>query len=193
MSTRTLFYTLVGLLAGQRLLELRLSGRNEKRLVEQGGREHAADHFTFMKVLHTGWFVAMIAEVGWLRRPFRPALAAVAALTAALGQCLRYAAIHTLGHRWTVRIVTVPGRPPVRHGIYRYLRHPNYLGVVLEIAAVPLLHTAYLTSIIFSLGNALLLRTRIRAEEEALNADADSHRWLADRPRLVPRPPAGSR
>ena len=181
------------MLAGQRLLELRLSKQNEKRMMQQGGREHAAGHFRFMKVLHTGWFVAMVAEAGWLRRPFRPALAAVAGLVAVLGQFLRYAAIRTLGRRWTVRIVTVPGQPPVRHGIYRYLRHPNYLGVVLEIAAVPLLHTAYLTSLVFSLANALLLRTRIRAEEEALAADADYHRWLADRPRLVPRPSAGRR
>lgn len=193
VNTRTLFYLLVALLAGQRLLELRLSRRNQERLVQQGGREHAAAHFRVMKLLHTGWFVAMVAEVGWLRRPFRPPLAAVAALAAVLGQFLRYAAIRTLGRRWTVRIVTVPGRRPVRHGIYRYLRHPNYLGVVLEIAAVPLLHTAYLTSLIFSLGNALLLRTRIREEEEALAVDADYSRWLADRPRLVPRPPAGSR
>lgn len=193
ISTRGLFYLLVALLAGQRLLELRLSKRNEQRLKRQGGREHGAGHFPIMQLLHTGWFVAMVAEVGWLRRPFRPALAAVAALTAVLGQFLRYAAIRTLGRRWTVRIVTVPGRPPVRHGIYRYLRHPNYLGVVLEIAAVPLLHTAYLTSLIFSLGNALLLRTRIRAEEEALAADADFHRWLGDRPRLLPRPQAGGR
>ena len=140
-----------------------------------------------MKALHAGWFVAMIAEVGWLRRPFRPALAAGAALVTVLGQSLRYAAIRTLGRRWTVRIVTVPGLPPVRHGIYRYLRHPNYLGVMLEIAAVPLLHTAYLTSLIFSVVNAFLLRTRICAEEEALSADAHYLRWLGDRPRFLPR------
>jgi len=193
IGTRALFYLLVALLAGQRLLELRHSKRNERRLVQQGGREHGAAHFGIMRLLHTCWFVAMVVEVGWLRRPFRPALAAVAALAAVLGQLLRYAAIRTLGNRWTVRIVTVPGRPPVHHGIYRYLRHPNYLGVVLEIAAVPLLHTAYLTSLIFSLGNALLLRVRIRAEEEALAADADFYRWLGDRPLLVPRPPAGGR
>lgn len=142
-----------------------------------------------MKALHVGWFVSMVAEVGWLRRPFRPALAAAAGLVALLGQALRYAAIRTLGRRWTVRIVTVPGRPPVRRGIYRHLRHPNYLGVALEIAAVPLLHTAYLTSLAFSIANALLLRTRIRAEEAALEAGAGYRRWFAHRPRFVPRPP----
>ena len=193
LGSRKLFYVLVALLAGQRLVELRLSKRNEKRLVEQGGREHAAGHFRFMRALHTGWFVAMVAEVGWLRRPFRPVLAAGAALATVVGQLLRYAAIGTLGRRWTVRIITVPGLPPVRRGIYRYLRHPNYLGVMLEIAAVPLLHTAYLTSLIFSVINAVLLRTRICAEEEALAADAHYLRWLGDRPRFLPRRPAGRR
>lgn len=187
MRTRTLFFALLALLAGQRLLELRLSKRNEKRLLQQGGREHAAEHFGVMKALHTSWFVAMIVEVAWLRRPFRPALAAVAGLAALLGQTLRYAAIRTLGRRWTVRIVTVPDQAPVRRGIYRYLRHPNYLGVALEIAAVPLLHTAYLTSLAFSVANALLLRTRIRAEEAALEAGAGYRRWFADRPRFVPQ------
>lgn len=193
MRTRTLFYALLALLAGQRLLELRLSKQNEERLLQQGGREHAAEHFGVMKLLHTGWFVAMIAEVAWLRRPFRPALAAIAGLAALLGQALRYAAIRTLGRRWTVRVVTMPDRPPVRRGIYRYLRHPNYLGVVLEIAAVPLLHTAYLTSLAFSIANALLLLVRIRAEEAALEADPGYRRWFADRPRFVPKRPADRR
>jgi methyltransferase len=91
-----------------------------------------------------------------------------------IGQSLRYAAIRTLGRRWTVRIVTLPDAPLVRSGIYRYLRHPNYLGVALEIAAVPLLHTAYLTAILFTLANACLLAVRIRAEERALGINTAS-------------------
>jgi methyltransferase len=162
------FFLLLLLLAGQRLLELRLSRRNEAKMLAAGGREHAPGHFWLMKLLHPSWFVAMVAEVIWFRRPFNKFLTAVAALLLLLGQTLRYAAIHTLGRRWSVRIMTLPGTPPIRHGIYRYLRHPNYLGVVLEIAAVPLLHSAYLTALIFSLANALVLAIRIRAEEAAL-------------------------
>ncbi|HTP01572.1 MAG TPA: isoprenylcysteine carboxylmethyltransferase family protein [Anaerolineales bacterium] len=74
----------------------------------------------------------------------------------------------SLRWHWTVRVMTIPGLPPVRGGIYRYLRHPNYLGVALEILAVPLLHSAYVTAIIFSLANMLLLTARIRAEDRAL-------------------------
>lgn len=169
--SRALFAAFVALLAGQRLWEVRLSRQHEARILTQGGREHAPGHFRVMQLLHTSWFVAMLVEVfGW-RRPFKPILAAAALPVFLLGQALRYAAIRTLGERWTVRVMTLPGQPPVTQGIYRYLRHPNYLGVALEIAAVPLLHTAYITSFIFSLANALLLAVRIRAEEAALEVD----------------------
>jgi methyltransferase len=91
-----------------------------------------------------------------------------------IGQSLRYAAILSLQWRWTVKIMTLPGLPLVRRGIYRYLRHPNYLGVVLEILAVPLLHTAYLTAILFSLANGLLLSVRIKTEDQALQEAVSS-------------------
>jgi methyltransferase len=116
----------------------------------------------------------MIVEVVGLARPFVPVLAAGALLILVIGQSLRYAAIRTLGWRWTVRIMTLPDAPLIRSGIYRYLRHPNYLGVALEIAAVPLLHTAYLTAVLFTLANACLLAVRIRAEERALRVDTPS-------------------
>jgi methyltransferase len=186
--SKTLFVTFLALLAGQRLWEVRLSQRHEALIRARGGREHAAGQFRVMQALHTGWFVAMLAEVLGRNRPFRPWLAAVAAPIFLLGQALRYAAIRTLGERWTVRVVTLPGEPPITHGIYRHLRHPNYLGVVLEIAAVPLLHTAYLTSFIFSLANALLLAARIRAEEQALAEDNEYGHRFARLPRFIPLP-----
>lgn len=169
--TRLLFAGLVALLAVQRLAELRASRRNEEWILAQGGREHAPDQLAVMKVMHTAWFAAMLAEVFVLRRPFLPRLAVSAALVALIGQGLRYAAIRALGRRWTVRILTLPDAPLVDEGIYRYLRHPNYLGVALEILAIPLLHTAYLTSFCFTLANAAVLFVRIRSEEAALAGD----------------------
>lgn len=166
--TRLLFAGLVALLAVQRLIELRISRRNEAWILAHGGREHAPGHFFAMKAMHTAWFVAMLAEVFLLKRPFLPRLFVPASLVALIGQGLRYAAIRTLGRRWTVRIFTLPDAPLVNRGIYRYLRHPNYLGVALEILAVPLLHTAYLTSLFFTLANAAVLFVRIRSEEDAL-------------------------
>lgn len=184
--TVSAFLTIVIALAAQRLFELRLSQRNEARLRAQGAHEVDAEHFGWMKALHTAWFLAMIIEVWCFRRVFKPLLAASALVLFLIGQSLRYAAIHTLGPRWTVNIMTLPGAPPVNDGIYRYLRHPNYLGVILEIGAVPLLHGAYLTSVVFSLANALLLMVRIRAEERALDAQGEYKVVFDGRPRFIP-------
>ncbi len=186
MEARVLFVVVVLALALQRLLEVRLSRRNEAYLLAHGGREYGADHFGWMKALHTAWFVAMLAEVFLLDRPFIPWLAAVAFVFFIIGQALRYAAILTLGPRWTVRVMTLPDEPPITRGIYRHVRHPNYLGVILEIVAVPLLHTAYLTALMFTLANAALLAVRIRTEEHALDLDNHYRHDFAGRPRFIP-------
>ena len=106
-----------------------------------------------------------------------------------MAQALRYWAIASLGEYWNTRIIVVPGLPPVTRGPYRFLRHPNYVAVVLELAAVPLIHGAWVTALVFSLGNALLLWVRIRAEETALgSAYAQT---FADKPRFIPEVPRG--
>lgn len=167
VGSRWLFLGVVALLGIQRLFELRLSGRNERIMRQRGGREHAHETYGSIVALHTLWFASMLLEVFLSRRKFRPRLAASALSVFATGQALRLTAIHTLGWRWSTRVMTVPGAALVRHGIYRHLRHPNYLGVALEIFAVPLLHSAYLTSLSFGVANLLLLRQRIRREEQA--------------------------
>jgi methyltransferase len=188
MTTGRRAYLIVVLaLAAQRLLELRLSRRNEALIRAAGGREHAPHQVTWMKVIHTSWFAAMLVEVFAGRRPFHPWLAGPAALLFLAGQALRYAAIRTLGWRWTIRVMTVPGAPPVTSGLYRAIRHPNYVGVALEVAAVPLLHSAYLTAAVYTLANALLLAARIRAEERALDQANDYYRSFAGRPRFLPQ------
>ena len=170
MVTRLLFLGFAASLGLQRLFELRLSKRNEQRILQRGGREHTPETYHWIVTLHAAWFAAMLLEVFAGRRKFHPRLAALAFSLFAAGQALRLAAIRTLGWRWSTRVMTVPGPEgaPVQHGIYRYLRHPNYLGVELEILAAPLLHSAYLTSAVFGIANALLLRDRIRREEQAL-------------------------
>ena len=170
MVTRLLFLGFAASLGLQRLFELRLSKHNEQRILQRGGREHTPETYHRIVTLHAAWFAAMLLEVFAGRRKFHPRLAALAFSLFAAGQALRLAAIRTLGWRWSTRVMTVPGPEgaPVQHGIYRYLRHPNYLGVELEILAAPLLHSAYLTSVVFGIANALLLRDRIRREEQAL-------------------------
>ena len=187
MTTRWIFLLLVFLLGIQRLAELRLSSRNERRILALGGHEYAAGQFRVMRFLHIAWFLAMIAEVFGLQRPFHPGLAIIAALAFVVGQVLRYAAIHTLGERWTVRVMILPGAKAISGGIYRFIRHPNYLGVILEIGAVPLLHSAYLTAITFSIANALLLIWRIRTEEAALKEHNNYEQVFSGRPRFLPK------
>lgn len=186
MVTEVLFAFFLIFLALQRLAELRLSKRNEAFIRAQGGREYGQGHFRFMQVLHISWFIAALGEVFLLQRPFLPWLAAFAFLLVLVGQTLRYAAIRILGPRWSVRIMVQPDAPPVSQGIYRYLRHPNYLGVIFEILAVPLLHTAYLTAFIFSIANAVLLIKRINMEEAALGQLGHYEKVFAGIPRFLP-------
>jgi methyltransferase len=180
------YLVLLAALAAQRLLEKRLSRSNEARIRQAGGREHVPGQLWWMTGLHLSWFVAIVVELIHGQRPFLPWLAAPACLLFLAGQALRYAAIRSLGWRWTVRVMTVPGAPAVQSGPYRFIRHPNYLGVALEVAAVPLIHSAYLTAAFFSLANALLLAWRIRAEERALADDNAYQRDFGLRPRFLP-------
>jgi methyltransferase len=188
MLTRVLFTLLWSCLVVQRLWEVRVSRRHERALRSAGAIEHAPEQMPWMVALHASWLAATIAEVWLLERPFNLALFVVAFALFALGQSLRIAAMRNLGQRWTVRVITpTHGEPPVSTGLYRYVRHPNYLGVALEIAAFPLLHGAYLSALVFSALNALLLRARIRAEERALCATSSYGELCARAPRFVPR------
>lgn len=171
MVTKLALSLFLGLLAVQRLWELRKSEQHRRQMLMRGGREHGASHFPYMAMLHTLWLLAIPLEVWFFDRPAYTAVAVIAGAFFLVGQVFRLLAMHELGERWCARIMTLPGRPPVTRGIFRYVRHPNYTGVVLEIAAAPMLHMAYMTAIVFSLLNAWLLWVRIRAEERALDQD----------------------
>lgn len=168
MDTRLLYTLLVAAVALGRLVELRIAERHRRSLLARGGVEAGAGHYPWMVALHTAFLISCPLEVWLLDRPFLPVLAA-AMLVLLLGAvALRWWVIAILGERWTTRILVLPGAPLVTGGPYRLLRHPNYLAVVAEIAALPLVHTAWMTALAFTLLNAWLLRVRIQAEEEAL-------------------------
>ena len=194
MISKWIFTAIVAAFAVQRLAELVVSRRHERTILARGGREHGAGHFRAMQLLHGSWLIAMTAEVWLLDRPFFWPLAIAGGIAALAGQSLRYAAILTLGQRWTVRVLTLPGEPPIERGIYRYVRHPNYVGIILEMAGLPLIHTAWLTAIVYSLLNGWMLRTRIKVEEQALAEDNQYDQSFASRPRFLPigsrEPPA---
>jgi methyltransferase len=161
ITTQLLFGLVVCAVALQRLFELQRSAKNEAHLVKIGGYESSPRHFRFMQAVHAAWFASMLLEVHVFVRPFVPWISALALAGVVAGQALRYAAMRALGPRWTVKIFVVPGMKPVTDGIYCHVRHPNYVGVVLELFFVPLLHSAYLTAIVFSLLNAWVLYLRI--------------------------------
>lgn len=164
----TAYIVLVIAVAVQRLAEVRISRRHVKSLMAQGAVEHAAHQMPVMVALHATWLVACLVEPLVWDRPIVPAVAVAAVVLLVAGQALRWWARTTLGPRWTVPIITLPGVPRVTSGPFRYLNHPNYLGVVIEIAALPLVHAAYVTALVFTVANALLLTWRIAAEERAL-------------------------
>ena len=164
------YLVLIALVACERLLELVVSRRNLAWSLARGGSEHGRGHYPFMVVLHTALLVGAVVEVAVAERPFLPWLGwAMLALVVAT-QALRWWCIRTLGPRWNTRIVVVPGLPLVSRGPYRLLSHPNYVAVVVEGIALPLVHTAWVTALVFSVLNLLLLRVRIRAEEAAMAA-----------------------
>lgn len=167
----TLYLAVVGLTAVERLAELVVSTRHARWSFARGGVESGRGHFPAMVALHTGLLVACVVEVLVADRPFLPWLGWPALVLVVASQALRWWCIGTLGERWNTRVIVVPGLPLVDRGPYRWLRHPNYVAVVVEGLALPLVHTAWVTAVAFTVLNAvLLLRFRIPAEERALQA-----------------------
>jgi methyltransferase len=157
----------VALVAIQRLLELRLSRRNERSIRARGALERGRGHYPLMVGLHVLWLLSTLVE-GILRGPGLPAYWPIPLALFLLVQPLRYWAILSLGDYWNTRVLVVPGAKLVRRGPYRYFRHPNYVVVFVEIATFPLIFGAWVTALVFSILNTALLYVRIREENRAL-------------------------
>jgi methyltransferase len=164
-------YTLLVVLVGcERLAELVVARRNQAWSVARGAVEAGARHYPAMVVLHTGLLAGALLEAWLAPRPFVPALGWPMFALVLASQGLRWWCIRTLGRQWNTRVLVVPGLPRVDRGPYRLLPHPNYIAVVVEGAALPLVHTAWITAICFTVLNAWLLTVRIRIESTALRA-----------------------
>ncbi|MEV0460760.1 isoprenylcysteine carboxyl methyltransferase family protein [Catellatospora methionotrophica] len=164
-----LAYTLlIVAVAAERLVELVVSKRHAAWALASGGREFGRGHYPYMVALHTALLVGCLAEVWLLDRPFLPVLGWTMLALVAASQALRWWCVTTLGRRWNTLVIVVPGLPLVDRGPYRWLKHPNYLAVVVEGFALPLVHSAWLTAITFTLLNFVLLAVRIRVEDAAL-------------------------
>lgn len=167
MSAGTLLVAAVGLVGLQRLLELLLSRRNERLLRGRGAVERGREHYPLIVALHALWLFSTLVE-GILRGPGLPAFWPIPLALFLLVQPLRYWAIFSLGEHWNTRILVVPGAELVKRGPYRYLRHPNYVVVAVEILTLPLTFGAWITALVFSILNATLLFVRVKEENRAL-------------------------
>ncbi|MFD3972203.1 isoprenylcysteine carboxyl methyltransferase family protein [Streptomyces cyaneofuscatus] len=164
-----IWYTALVLgVAVERLAELVVARRNTCWSLARGSTEAGGGHYPAMVVLHTALLAGCLAEVHHAPRPFLPALGWTMAAVVVAAQALRWWCITTLGPRWNTRVIVIPGLPLVTGGPYRWLRHPNYVAVAAEGIALPLVHGAWVTALLFTALNAVLMAVRIRCEDEAL-------------------------
>lgn len=174
-----LFTGLVAAVGLERLAELVVSSRHVAAAKAAGGVERGLGHYPVMVVLHTGLLVGALVEVWAADRPFVAVLGWPMLALALASQGLRWWCITALGEAWSTRVVVVPGHRLVTSGPYRFLRHPNYLAVVVEGFALPMVHSAWVTAAAFTVANAALLTVRVRCEEAALRELAAPERSAA--------------
>lgn len=166
--TAARFTLVVGAVAVERLAELVVARRNAAWSRAHGGRETGQGHYPVMVALHTGLLAGSVVEAWWRRPAYVPALGRTMLGVVAASEALRWWCIATLGPRWNTRVIVVPGLRPVTAGPYRWLRHPNYVAVVAEGVALPLVGSAWITAALFTAADAVLLGMRIRVEDAAL-------------------------
>jgi methyltransferase len=162
------YLLLIGAVAVERVAELVVTKRNRAWSQAHGGVEFGAGHYPVMVALHTALLAGCLIEPIALHRPFVAALGWPMLAIVVAAQVLRWWCISTLKHQWNARVIVIPGAARVAAGPYRLLPHPNYVAVIAEGFALPLVHTAWVTALAFSVLNAVLLRTRIHVENDAL-------------------------
>jgi methyltransferase len=168
----TVYWTLLSVIACERVVELVVSARHANALLRRGGIEYGFGHFPVMIALHIALIAGCVLEPLLGHRAFIPALGAAMLAVTVAANALRWWCITTLGERWTARVIVLPGAPLVRSGPYRWFSHPNYVAVIVEGAALPLTGSAWITACAFTVLNAALLTVRIRCETGALAAAA---------------------
>jgi methyltransferase len=181
------FTGLVCAVGAIRLVELVISQRRRRAMRARGAAPVGERHFLAMVVLHTGILIACVAEAWLSGRPAVPWLALPALTVVIAANLLRWWVIATLGPHWNVRIMASLSMGVVTSGPYRFVRHPNYVAVFLELAALPLVHSAYFTAIAGAAAHVWVLAQRIRAEEALLLADPAYRAAMAAKPRFLPR------
>jgi methyltransferase len=187
MAMTIAYLSLLALVGIGRLVEMQISRRNQRQLQKQGVRKISEPHFSWMVVLHGGVLVCAAVEVLALQRPFIPALAIPMGALFLLANFLRWWVMATLAGHWNVEVMASSRVGVVTSGPYRWIRHPNYVAVVIEIFSLPMIHTAWITALAGTLANMEILRRRLGVEDGVLMADASYRALMGAKPRFLPR------
>lgn len=163
---------LIAAVAVERVAELIVARRHTRWAKAVGGVEYGRGHYPAMVCVHVGLLLGIPLEVALAGRPFVPAVGWTALSVAVAAQALRWWCVRSLGRRWNTRVIVVPGLPLVHRGPYRWFKHPNYMVVVAEGTALPLVHSAWCTALLFTAANTAVLSARLRVENRALGAAA---------------------
>lgn len=172
-----IFYIILSIVIIQRLLELVIAKRNEKNMRAQGAYEVGASHYPLMILLHVSFFISLLIEVNIFNLTPSPLFLLFLVMFLCV-QGLRIWCLTSLGSFWNTKIIVLPGAHVVTKGPYKYLRHPNYLVVSMEIALLPLMFEAYFTAICFTILNAIMLSIRIPTEERALKEATNYEQYM---------------
>lgn len=187
MNQSVLAYLLLLLfVAAVRLAELQISARNQRRMAEKGVAKVGEPVFRWMVVLHIAVLISAALEVIFLHRPLIRPLAIASLAVLAFSILLRWWVIRTLASHWNVQVMASTSMGVVTSGPYRWVRHPNYLAVFLELLAIPLIYTAWITAIWGTLAHIAILRSRIHVEEEVLMASPQYRAAMGSKPRFLP-------
>lgn len=185
--SRIAYIVLLALVGAGRILELWISRRHQKLLFARGARILREPNYPWMVFVHTAVLVAAGLEVILLQRPLIPALAISMSILFVLANALRWWVIRILGDHWNVQLVDSTRLGVVTGGPFRWVRHPNYVGVFVELVSLCLIHTAWMTAILTGVGYAMVLRSRLEIEDRALMADPEYRATMGDKPRFLPR------
>jgi methyltransferase len=180
------FLALLLAVATLRIVELFISRAHQKQMMADGAKPVTDPNFRWMVVLHTAVLAGAALEVVFFHRPFLPVLGGICFVLFLIANVIRWWVIQTMGEHWNVQVVDSTRLGVVTSGPFRYVRHPNYAAVFLEMLALPLIHTAWITAVAGSLVHALVLTQRLTTEERVLFADPDYRAAMSSKPRFLP-------
>lgn len=180
------FVILISFIVIQRLVELMIANHNEKWMKQQGAIEFGKKHYKYMVIMHLLFFVALFTEKFVLNRGLSPLWPFILTVFS-VAQFIRCWAIYSLGKYWNTKILVLADALVVKKGPYRFLRHPNYIIVAIELLVVPMLFNAFYTAFLFTILNVIMLLIRIPEEEKALSTLTEYDAAFQNCYRFIPK------